>query len=369
MLICQKDFPLSFYEKNILDRLGEPAPDSSGHPVFMDIETTGLSSSRNMIYLTGICFPDENGWHFRQWMCEKRTEEPELLQEVLQALSDASELIHFNGNRFDLPFLETRCIKYDLPTDPLYTPGRDLLRLLCRAKSLLPLPNMKLKTWEQFLGIAREDRCSGGELINVWKQYTKSHDPESERLLLLHNEEDILNLPRLLPALAYTDLAKGHLSVTGMQVEEDPADADASSCTVLLTTDLPLPQPILLTAENTRLYLKDRQIRLTTTVFDGERKLYYPDPKNYFYLPVEDMAVHKSVGAFVDKNYREPATAATAYSRHTGRFLPGFPGLPDTRLFYEDNQKKAAPWLLADGLTDRPLTWWTAYLRETLAAV
>ena len=39
-------------------------------------------------------------------------------------------------------------------------------------------------------------------------------------------------------------------------------------------------------------------------------------------LPLEDQAVHKSVGAFVDPEHRQKAKAANCYQRRTGTFLP-----------------------------------------------
>ena len=44
--------------------------------------------------------------------------------------------------------------------------------------------------------------------------------------------------------------------------------------------------------------------------------------KDYYYLPEEDTAIHKSVAFYVDKNYRTKAKAATCYSKKTGCFLP-----------------------------------------------
>ena len=44
--------------------------------------------------------------------------------------------------------------------------------------------------------------------------------------------------------------------------------------------------------------------------------------RDSYYLPLEDQAVHKSVGAFVDPEHRQKAKAANCYQRRTGTFLP-----------------------------------------------
>ena len=56
--------------------------------------------------------------------------------------------------------------------------------------------------------------------------------------------------------------------------------------------------------------------------FTGELKTFFKDYKDYYYLPAEDTAIHKSVGEFVDKKARVQATARTAYIKKTGSFLP-----------------------------------------------
>ena len=44
-------------------------------------------------------------------------------------------------------------------------------------------------------------------------------------------------------------------------------------------------------------------------------RLYYSDYKNYYYLPYEDTAIHKSVAAYVDAECKVKATRETAYTK------------------------------------------------------
>ena len=62
--------------------------------------------------------------------------------------------------------------------------------------------------------------------------------------------------------------------------------------------------------------------RLHVLIYSGELKYFYENYKDYYYLPVEDMAIHKSVAMYVDKQHRKQATATTAYLRRAGVFLP-----------------------------------------------
>ena len=65
---------------------------------------------------------------------------------------------------------------------------------------------MKQKAVEAFLGISREDIYTGGQLIDVYRQYLYTKSEELLRLLLLHNEDDLKGMPSVLPILNYPDM-------------------------------------------------------------------------------------------------------------------------------------------------------------------
>ena len=71
---------------------------------------------------------------------------------------------------------------------------------------------------------------------------------------------------------------------------------------------------------------------------DGFVKLDYIDL--YDYLPKEDRAIHRSIACYVDKAYRQKATAATCYIRQEGIFLPSFDTSlqPAFRKSFDDKQ-------------------------------
>ena len=54
----------------------------------------------------------------------------------------------------------------------------------------------------------------------------------------------------------------------------------------------------------------------------GTKKLFFSNYRDYYYLPAEDKAIHKSIGQFVEKKYRTPAKASTCYDRIDGFFIP-----------------------------------------------
>ena len=203
--------------------------------LFFDIETTGLSARSAGLYLIGMLTytvdasitkerntsaptssittsPDSNEpetaghWTLLQYFCEDVADEPAVLQAFFELLRTKKILISYNGDGFDIPFLRHMVEQYGLPYSFDTVKSFDLFKKFRPLKHLLGLPDLKLKSCERFLGIDREDRFTGGELIEVYFEWQKTKAPALLDTLLLHNAEDIVNLPNLLPLLRYRAL-------------------------------------------------------------------------------------------------------------------------------------------------------------------
>ena len=82
--------------------------------LFIDIETTGLSPKTADLYLIGVSYRQGNTWHIVQFMAESIDHEKEILINFQTLLKDFKYVVHFNGNRFDKPFLQEKFSKYGL---------------------------------------------------------------------------------------------------------------------------------------------------------------------------------------------------------------------------------------------------------------
>ncbi len=69
-------------------------------------------------------------------------------------------------------------------------------------------------------------------------------------------------------------------------------------------------------------------------------KYFYPNYKDYYYLPDEDAAIHKSVAAYVDREHRIQAKASTCYTKKSGLFLPQYSNNFMTPAFYKNYGEK-----------------------------
>ena len=60
---------------------------------------------------------------------------------------------------------------------------------------------------------------------------------------------------------------------------------------------------------------------LRLPIINATLRKYYNNIKDYYYLPLEDTCIHKSIASMVDKEYRENAKKETCYTKHNGLFI------------------------------------------------
>ena len=312
--------PVSLNSSYPLNRLGKLE-----ELLFFDIETTGFSGEQDQLYLIGAIFWDkmESSWKLVQWFADTKEAEPECLEAFFALLNDHPAAVHFNGDTFDIPFLLKRCRHYGISQDFSQAKSMDIFRKIRPCRQLLAMNSMKQKAVEDFLGIHRIDQYSGGELIQVYARYLISPDPQLFQLLIQHNADDLTGMPAILPILCYRDMMDEKFSLSRQFL-------DSSSQHPVLTLEyetIPVPVPLHRQFPQGNFDLEGNRLLCRITLLQGELKYFYPKYKDYYYLPAEDMAVHKSVGAYVAKSARRQATAKTCYGKQTGLFLPQFQGL------------------------------------------
>ena len=294
--------------------------------IFLDIETTGFSPSNAAIYLIGCMRKHDDFLIIDQFFAENLEDEQELLKHFIELLQSYTTIITFNGLGFDLPFIKAKCNVYDIPENLSTCSNIDIFKFINKMKFFLKLTNYKQKTLEQFLGIQREDKFTGGELIQVYQTYLQTPTPEAEQLLLLHNFEDVLGMLDLLPILSYHKLFEGHYTISSNEIVPYTSfeGEEKQELIITLNHEYPVPKRVSCQYEDYYLSIQETITKIRISLFEGELRYFYPNYKDYFYLPAEDMAIHKSVASFVDKEYRQKAKASNCYTRKTGYFLPQY---------------------------------------------
>lgn len=325
--------------------------------LFFDIETTGFSPDTCSVYLIGCIFYSEGSWLLKQFFADSTIAEGEILLHFFTMLTKYPVLIHFNGDTFDIPFIKKRANKLSVPHITNNFNSVDIYKLVKPYKNLLELSNCKQKTIELLLGISREDKYSGAQLIEIYRNYLITGNEEAKRLLLLHNADDLKGMSALLPVLNYTRLFSGEGHIESIYTT-DCCSTERLTITVSYS-DICVPVPITIKKNQYDIFIADNTVTVKLTIFTGELKHYYNDYKNYYYLPKEDIAIHKSVADFVDKGYKQKATAKTCYTKNYGRFICGFSKINQPLFFNEFPLKH--PYIMISETIMHDKDFWSQY--------
>ncbi|MCD7817675.1 MAG: ribonuclease H-like domain-containing protein [Lachnospiraceae bacterium] len=302
--------------------------------LFFDIETTGFSADTSFIFLIGCICYDGNKWVFHQFIIRLVQEERQLISSFYELALQYHCLIHFNGTAFDLPFLRKRSVtnllKY--PFDSFSSV--DLYQRYRPMKDKLGLSHMNQRSLENYTGWMRKDQLSGKEITSLFWEYTTSMGPELEKLLLLHNQDDLRGMLHVLKLEACHTLSKGRILPGSTTIISE----DYCCLQIQFTTILPLFHPLYFSDEKSSndellqnvctnnncitVYINGRSGQLKIPFFCGTLKYFFPDYKNYYYLPIEKQAIHKSIAAYVEKEYRVAARPENCFAEKSGHFLP-----------------------------------------------
>lgn len=212
---------------------------------FLDIETLGLNRNRDMVYLVGLMYFDRDKglWNLDQYFAESLQDEELMLLELVQAIPRYHTIITYNGDAFDIPYLNNRFniygIKYQIPKNV----SLDIYSIVRKNKQYLNLENYKLKTLEKSIGIYREDIYSGRDCIDFYKSYLLTDDPILKDNILRHNYEDLFYMLDLFKVLdnikdektLYLTIGEECLNIT---IEDLKVDGDYLIITGLIESEL-----------------------------------------------------------------------------------------------------------------------------------
>ena len=192
--------------------------------LFFDIETTGLSPKASSLYMIGVMFFDnsDGSWHLKQFFADNYKSEADMINSFLDILEDYDYLYHFNGKTFDIPYVLNKCSKHSISlsehcdnilNDKENSFSIDILAGIRPVKKMLGLTKANQTALERWLGIIRDDKFDGGKLIPVYTDFMQKKilapekAEELEKILLLHNYEDIENMLNVASIMSYNDIS------------------------------------------------------------------------------------------------------------------------------------------------------------------
>ena len=310
--------------------------------LFLDIETTGLSAEQNGIYLIGCAYFQSDGWNLIQWMDTSGNEEKEILSSFMLFASGYGHFVHYNGERFDLPFLKKRLLIHGIHDLTEQAESIDLYNAVLPYRRLLGLSDYKQKTMEALLDTGRTEAESGADLVRVYRKYLADPEPALLDKLLAHNAADVTGLLSLVPLLIYGDLEDAQFKVRRAQANyyTDYDGTRREELFIFFSLVRPVPAPIYSSADRCYIKIEDGSGILKVPLYTEVMKYFYANYKDYYYLPEEDMAVHKYLSSYVEKSRRIQAKPATCYTKKRSSFLPQWDlfRTPFFKRSYEDRE-------------------------------
>ena len=241
---------------------------------------------------------NESGVRLISWISEQESDEYEMLTALSDALDSIRRIITFNGNAFDLPHLHQKYKAFDL-MDPLQ--GKQYLDLMLRLKPIsrfLALPSGKLADFAGFLHLAQPDASDEASF--------RFH-PGAEDKHEASTPNDALYTLECMSLLHYAEFLD-----QGARIREVTTDEER----VIFRLHYPDGFPVGFSVHDSGFHLRfseDGTVLLSSRICNGSIRYYHTDVKNYWYLPLEGYAIHKSAAQYVDKSRREKAVRENCY--------------------------------------------------------
>jgi uncharacterized protein YprB with RNaseH-like and TPR domain len=184
-------------DENRIHRLGGARPQDL---LFMDIETTGLSSSVPL-FLIGTMHLGTDDMQVELFLARTLEEERAALAAFHERVAGRT-LVTFNGKSFDWPYIEGRSLRYGLK----FEQPRAHVDLLYHARRLWrgQTPNCRLQTLEHYLcGRLRQGDVPSSRIPDQYHEFLDLYRATQRGASLLapivhHNVWDVLTMSELL---------------------------------------------------------------------------------------------------------------------------------------------------------------------------
>ncbi|MHB8778580.1 MAG: ribonuclease H-like domain-containing protein [Anaerolineales bacterium] len=167
---------------------------------FLDTETSGVSGGTGTYaFLVGAARFVDDKFILQQFFLRDPSEEPAMLEALINFLAPCEGLVTFNGKSFDAPLLVTRYSLHRIPVPFKNYAHIDLLplaRRLWRDR----LPSRALKYLEEHvLGFTRtSEEVSGYEIPWLYFDYLRTGDASPLDGVFYHNAMDVVAMAALL---------------------------------------------------------------------------------------------------------------------------------------------------------------------------
>lgn len=136
-----------------------------------------------------ICYKweDDKEVHWLTW--DKKKCDKAMLQKFIAVANVADELVAHNGDKFDLPWIRTRCLLHGIELFPQYV-TIDTLKI---ARQKFRFNSNRLNYIAQYLGIGSKIKTE----FNLWKDVLLNNDRQALDKMVKYCQEDVRLLEKV----------------------------------------------------------------------------------------------------------------------------------------------------------------------------
>jgi len=162
---------------------------SSGYK--LNIPCTNIIKERAIICISYKWAGDDKIYSLT-W--DNKQNDKSMLEKFIPIANEADELVAHNGDRFDLPWIRTRCLFHRIPMFPSYTS----IDTLIQSRARFRFNNNSLDYIANFLGL-------GGKLptgFDLWKKIVLNNDKKALNEMMVYCENDVILLEKVYNTMA-----------------------------------------------------------------------------------------------------------------------------------------------------------------------
>lgn len=125
---------------------------------------------------------------------DKNQNDKQMLQEFIKVMNEADEIVGHNSDKYDEPWVRTRCLYHGIPVFPNYT----TLDTLKKARAKFAFQSNTLNYIAQFLGVGAKKHTS----FDLWKKIILNKDPKALDYMVKYCKQDVVILEKVYLKLA-----------------------------------------------------------------------------------------------------------------------------------------------------------------------
>lgn len=152
-----------------------------------------------------ICYKWEDEKQVYSLTWDRKQSDKAMLLAFIEVANMATELVGHNGDKFDLPWIRTRCLFHKIPMFPQYT----TIDTLKAARSKFRFNSNRLNYIADYLGIGQKIKTE----FDLWKEVLLNNSKPALDKMVKYCQKDVVLLEKVFKELRVHLPAKSHYGV------------------------------------------------------------------------------------------------------------------------------------------------------------